>query len=341
MKSLSPATRGQHLTAVADRICRALTRVRKEPHRDPLHGRDYRFLSGRSDSLNDSRFFSVILFAMSCLDVMYQVFGPQPYFSSYSPYHHQKLALYTKMQDPQDSRLGPPAIKEEDKELPPGAEYLSSRCVLFTYFQGDISAVVDEHFSRALSHTPAYPASSSHKAVRDGSFPMNQRSFPPSFWNSSYQPSSSLGSALSSPHSELSFPGDPYASSSSLHSHLHQPSPDSWHPSHHHHHHHHHPYSLGGAIGSQGSAYPRPGVHEMYSTAFDPRYGSLLVPSVRNHHRMTSGSSVPSASPCDLGGKGESGTSSWSGAFTGAGAEIGLNMDTARYYGGLCSSSSS
>lgn len=36
--------------------------------------------------------FSAVLcdfFAMSCLDVMYQVFGPQPYFSSYSPYHHQ------------------------------------------------------------------------------------------------------------------------------------------------------------------------------------------------------------------------------------------------------------
>ncbi|KAE8286565.1 Transcription cofactor vestigial-like protein 2 [Larimichthys crocea] len=250
---------------------------------------------------------------MSCLDVMYQVFGPQPYFSSYSPYHHQKLALYSKMQDPQDggSRLGPaghPAIKEEDKELPPGAEYLSSRCVLFTYFQGDISSVVDEHFSRALSHTTTYPASSSHKAVRDGSFPMNQRSFPPSFWNSSYQPSvsSTLGSALSAPHTELPFPGDPY-SSASLHSHLHQSSPDAWHPSHHHHHHHHHPYSLG----------------------------------VRPHHRLTSGSSVPgpSASPCDLGGKGESGTgSSWSGTFTGAGAEIGLNMDTARCYGGLCSS---
>ncbi|XP_053737052.1 transcription cofactor vestigial-like protein 2a [Synchiropus splendidus] len=113
---------------------------------------------------------------MSCLDVMYQVFAPQPYFSSYSPYHHQKLALYSKMQDPQDSssssssrRLGPPgppAIKEEDKELPPGAEYLSSRCVLFTYFQGDISAVVDEHFSRALSQATACPPSTSHKAVR-------------------------------------------------------------------------------------------------------------------------------------------------------------------------------
>lgn len=161
---------------------------------------------------------------------------------------------------------------------------------------------------------------------------MSQRSFPPSFWNSSYQPSvsSTLGSALSAPHTELPFPGDPY-SSVSLHSHLHQSSPDAWHPSHHHHHHHHHPYSLGGAISTQGSAYPRPGVHEMYGTAFDPRYGSLLVPSVRPHHRLTSSSSVPgpSASPCDLGGKGESGTgSAWSGAFTGAGAEIGLNMDT-------------
>lgn len=277
---------------------------------------------------------------MSCLDVMYQVFAPQPYFSSYSPYHHQKLALYSKMQEPQQEsggraapQNGPPHIKEEDKELPPGAEYLSARCVLFTYFQGDISAVVDEHFSRALSQT-SY--SSSHKG-RDGTFPMSQRSFPPSFWNSSYQPSvsSALGSALSASHTELSFPGDPY-SSASLHSHLHQPGPDAWHSSHHHH--HHHPYSLGGAIASQGSAYSRPGVHDMYGTAFDPRYGSLLMPSVRSHHRLASSSSVPgpSSSPCELGGKGESGAgATWSGAFTGAG-EIGLNMDTALCYGGLC-----
>ncbi|XP_014327034.2 LOW QUALITY PROTEIN: transcription cofactor vestigial-like protein 2 [Xiphophorus maculatus] len=284
---------------------------------------------------------------MNCLDVMYQVFGPQPYFSSYSPYHHQKLAFYSKMENPQElsSRLGPsgpPAIKEEDKELPPGAEYLSSRCVLFTYYQGDISTVVDEHFSRALSQTSAYPTPSGNKAPRDGSFPMSQRSFPPSFWNSSYQPavSSTLGGALSAPHADISFPADPY-SSSSLHSHLHQPSPDTWHPSHHHHH-HHHPYSLGGAISAQSSAYSRPGVHEMYGAAFDPRYGSLLVPSVRSHHRLSSGSSVPgpSTSPCDLGGKGESGTgSAWSGAFAGAGAEIGLNIDTALRYSGLCSSS--
>lgn len=165
-------------------------------------------------------------------------------------------------------------------------------------------------------------------ASSDGSFPMSQRSFPPSFWNSSYQPSvsSTLGSALSAPHTDLPFTGDSY-SSVSLHSHLHQSNPDAWHPSHH----HHHPYSLGSAIGTQGTAYPRPGVHEMYGTAFDPRYGSLLVQSVRPHHRLTSGSSVPGPStlPCDLGGKGESGAgSAWTGAFSGAGSEIGLNMDT-------------
>ena len=39
---------------------------------------------------------------------------------------------------------------KEKREIPE-AEYLNSRCVLFTYYQGDISSVVDEHFSRALS----------------------------------------------------------------------------------------------------------------------------------------------------------------------------------------------
>ncbi|CAL8315105.1 unnamed protein product [Lota lota] len=301
---------------------------------------------------------------MSCLDVMYQVYGtpPQPYFAAaYSPYHHQKLAFYSKMQDPHDgvSRCSasssftslpvPASIKEEDcgrdKEPSPEAEYLSARCVLFTYFQGDISSVVDEHFSRALSQSSSYASSSNNsKSARvcsprndpmlspaDGPFPMNQRSFPPSFWNSTYQ--SSGPSGLGAPHGELSFPGDPYSASASLHGHLHQPSPEvAWHPSHHHHHHHHHPYSLGGAIGGQSSAYPRTGVHEVYGATFDPRYGSLLVPSVRSHHhRLAASSSVPgpSGSPCDLGGKGESGAASaWSGAFAGANPDIALNVDT-------------
>ncbi|KAJ3591716.1 hypothetical protein NHX12_006848 [Muraenolepis orangiensis] len=39
---------------------------------------------------------------------------------------------------------------------PAEAEYLSARCVLFTYFQGSIGDVVDEHFSRALSQSGAF-----------------------------------------------------------------------------------------------------------------------------------------------------------------------------------------
>ncbi|KAM4694945.1 transcription cofactor vestigial-like protein 2 isoform 2-T2 [Discoglossus pictus] len=303
---------------------------------------------------------------MSCLDVMYQVYGPpQPYFAAaYSPYH-QKLAFYSKMQEAPESGSSsgssssgssfsshaPTSIKEEDcspeKERPPEAEYINSRCVLFTYFQGDISSVVDEHFSRALSQPSSYsPSSASAKTSRsssswrDQSFPMSQRTFPPSFWNSSYQPSavsasSSLGSPLSGPHSEIPFGADPY-SPASLHSHLHQGPPEPWHHAHHHHH-HHHPYSLGGAINSQGSSYPRAGMHEVYSTHFDPRYSSLLVPASVRPHRITPAGTAPPTAQCDL-GKGEATASAWTtpGAFPGPagdmGQSIGLNVDAARRY---------
>nr|XP_015211165.1 PREDICTED: transcription cofactor vestigial-like protein 2 isoform X3 [Lepisosteus oculatus] len=282
---------------------------------------------------------------MSCLDVMYQVYGhPQPYFAAaYSPYHHQ-LAFFSKMQEAQESGSSTfsghsgPTIKEEDcardKERAPEAEYINSRCVLFTYVQGDISAVVDEHFSRALSQPSSYvPSSASNKTSRstsswrDGSFPMSQRSFPPSFWNSTYQPAvtASLSSALGAPHAEIPFPADPY-SAASLHSHLHQGPAEPWH----HAHHHHHPYSLSGAISTQSSAYPRPAMHDVYGTPFDPRYSSLLVPSVRPHRLTPATVPAPGAPQCDL-GKGESASSAWTGAFTGAGTDMGqslsLNMD--------------
>uniref|UniRef100_A0A8C1FCL9 Vestigial-like family member 2a n=1 Tax=Cyprinus carpio carpio TaxID=630221 RepID=A0A8C1FCL9_CYPCA len=289
---------------------------------------------------------------MSCLDVMYQVYGPpQPYFTAaYTPYHHQKLAFYSKMQESPEtvsgssssfSNLSGPPIKEEDcareKDHPPEAE-CSSRCVLFTYFQGDISSVVDEHFSRALSQSSSYaPGSTNSKTARgtsswrDGSFPMSQRSFPPSFWNSAYQPSvtASLSSTLGSSHTDLPFPADPY-STASLHSHLHQATPEPWHPSH-----HHHPYSLSGAIGTQGSAYPRPSMHDMYGTHFDPRYSSLLVPSVRPHRLPPATVPAPGASPCEI-SKSEPGSSAWTGAFTAASSDMSLNMDPARRYT-LCS----
>ncbi|NXN92111.1 VGLL2 protein, partial [Rhinopomastus cyanomelas] len=296
---------------------------------------------------------------MSCLDVLYQVYGPaQPCFAAaYSPFP-QKLAFYSKMQEAPESSSAsgsfsshPAAtnIKEEggspDKERPPEAEYISSRCVLFTYFQGDISAVVDEHFSRALSQPSSFSLGSTKAARsagpwRDGSFPMSQRSFPPSFWNSTYQPSSvpaTLSSSLAAAaHSELPFAAtDPYAPAS-LHGHLHQGGPEPWHHAHHHHHHHHHPY-----IGTQSTTYPRPTtMHEVYGPHFDPRYGSLLVPtaSVRPHRLTPASVPTPVSPPCEL-GKSETGAATaWtaSGPFPNTAGDmaqnLSLNVDTARHY---------
>lgn len=98
----------------------------------------------------------------------------------------QKLAYYSKMQEAPECTTSPSSsgsgsssfssptamasIKEEEgsseKERPPEAEYINSRCVLFTYFQGDISSVVDEHFSRALSQPSSYTPSCASKTPR-------------------------------------------------------------------------------------------------------------------------------------------------------------------------------
>ena len=66
-------------------------------------------------------------------------------------------------------------------------------------------------------------------------------------------------------------------------------------------------------------------MHEVYGTPFDPRYSSLLVPSVRPHRLPPAPGPAASASPCDL-GKSEAGAT-WTGAFAAAGPEMGLNVD--------------
>ena len=88
----------------------------------------------------------------------------------------KKLSAYSKMQESmnisahcaQGRQVQKPEIHREEvpgadgtglqgKETQPAeAEYLSSRCVVFTYFQGNIGDVVDEHFSRALSRPSAF-----------------------------------------------------------------------------------------------------------------------------------------------------------------------------------------
>ncbi|KAG5852791.1 hypothetical protein ANANG_G00066310 [Anguilla anguilla] len=61
-------------------------------------------------------------------------------------------------ESPEEQKGGVGDGAAEKEAQPAEAEYLSSRCVLFTYFQGDIGDVVDEHFSRALSQASALPA---------------------------------------------------------------------------------------------------------------------------------------------------------------------------------------
>ncbi|GIY09606.1 uncharacterized protein CDAR_598411 [Caerostris darwini] len=55
---------------------------------------------------------------------------------------------------PEGSSPSPSAAEGGEKAE---AQYLSANCVLFTYYSGDISSVVDEHFARALSQAAAQP----------------------------------------------------------------------------------------------------------------------------------------------------------------------------------------
>ncbi|KAK0053323.1 transcription cofactor vestigial-like protein 2 isoform X1 [Biomphalaria pfeifferi] len=93
------------------------------------------------------------------------------------------------------SALPSSLVKEEGaRDLEPKvAHYMGVNCVLFTYFTGDTSAVVDDHFTRALNQSTAYDnASNMSRSKEHGNKaslrPMSSRDLPPSFWNSSYQP---------------------------------------------------------------------------------------------------------------------------------------------------------
>lgn len=115
---------------------------------------------------------------------------------------------------------------------PGDAHYVSANCVVFTYYSGDISSVVDEHFSRALSESGAYDgtAGSSCKSgasqLKDAP-PMSQRNFPASFWDchqSGGSPSHGMSAVGGSAGAAVSSPVDLYAGSEA-------------HPYHHAHHH--------------------------------------------------------------------------------------------------------
>ncbi|XP_048048981.1 transcription cofactor vestigial-like protein 3 isoform X1 [Megalobrama amblycephala] len=253
------------------------------------------------------------------------------YKAAYYHHHHQqqqqqqkKFGAYSRMQDSEEfpSHCGqnkqPGALKPRpEPELPPEeeqnageeercketqpaeAEYLSARCVVFTYFRGDIGDVVDEHFSRALSQPSAFSNDAKTGRLHSGG-PWKEGnshsegqcgSLSSSLWGSGY-PSQSSPCVPSShpdfPHSAAFHPADTgiWSSHSLAQTGLPPPSAltDSWH------------YGLGA---QSGAGYPH--VHEMYphmhprhphshahrmlhhahSPALDPRFSPLLLPGVR------------------------------------------------------------
>ncbi|XP_078471570.1 transcription cofactor vestigial-like protein 2 [Lampetra planeri] len=207
--------------------------------------------------------------------------------------------------------------QRHEKERVPAAQYLTSRCLLLTYFRGDIASEVDEHFSRALSQQP--PAATGTRASTPGAeqaerserrawkdrllSPMTQRNFPPSFWSSStyhHGTATAPGMTLGTHPADLAFSLEPYPGMHHHphHHHHHHHHHHPHHPHHHPHHPHHHPHhphhphhhlvqqqqEVAAAwhypLSSQAGAYSR-GVSDLYSAGthpFDPLYGPLLVP---------------------------------------------------------------
>lgn len=114
--------------------------------------------------------------------------------------------------------------------------------------------------------------------------PSSRRSFPPSFWDSTYS------SPQSRSHSEMGAPSysmDPYAPG--MHPGLPHPHPHPHAHPHPHTHPHPHPHPSESWAYPQAQAYgpPRP-LHELYSpSALEPHYGPLLMPAVRPPHLPT------------------------------------------------------
>ncbi|XP_071497276.1 transcription cofactor vestigial-like protein 3 [Diadema antillarum] len=105
-------------------------------------------------------------------------------------------------------------VKEEresgsvDKGPASEADYVNSRCVIFTFYTGDLDKIVDEHFSRSLSQHSSFSPEGVHKSRSEATgnsesgsdgtnwsskntagcpvTPMCKRNFPPSFWNSNF-----------------------------------------------------------------------------------------------------------------------------------------------------------
>ncbi|XP_021094486.1 transcription cofactor vestigial-like protein 3 isoform X2 [Heterocephalus glaber] len=305
---------------------------------------------------------------MSCAEVMYhpQTYGAPQYLPNpvaaatcptacYQPAPQpgqQKLAVYSKMQDSLEVTLPSKQEEEEEeedeeeeeeeKDQPAEMEYLNSRCVLFTYFQGDIGSVVDEHFSRALGQASTFHPESAISKSKMGLTPLwressalsSQRSnFPTSFWTSSYQPPPAPCLGGVHPDFQVTAPPGTFTAADpspwSGHG-LHQTGPpppppvsESWHyplasqvsPSYSHMHdvymRHHHPHTH--MHHRHHHHHHHHHHHPAAGSALDPSYGPLLMPSVRAARLPAPQCDISKTDPSAV----TTATSAWAGAFHG------------------------
>ncbi|NWZ69281.1 VGLL1 protein, partial [Acrocephalus arundinaceus] len=144
-----------------------------------------------------------------------------------------------------------------------------SQSVVFTYFQGDINSMVDEHFSRALSNA-RNPQDLSTKHKSETVVLKNVESMSPHQWNFSsryYKPYPS-SSSTSTANSALNFSAAGVVGQcqpSSLHSRPAQPA-DLW------------PFPPAGTPSVPGSVYPHtlPDLYAADELISDRKYSSLL-----------------------------------------------------------------
>ena len=51
-----------------------------------------------------------------------------------------------------------------DAEPPESTQYVGDRCVVLTYFKGDVGSIVDDHFTKALAQPSSFNAK--HQGTR-------------------------------------------------------------------------------------------------------------------------------------------------------------------------------
>lgn len=221
--------------------------------------------------------------------------------------HRQTAALGHIRRFPSDNDL-------KDSNQPAEAEYLSARCVLFTYFRGEIGDVVDEHFSRALSQASSFNSESkplrvtqptgptSAGAWKDGSSPIESQSqsgwttpscpsqpnvpVHPDFSSSpvSFAPEGSLWTGHVFSQTSLPPPPTPPTTLSDSWTYNPQTSPPypNVHEVYHSHSHSMHP---------RHPHHPMLHSYPAHSSTLDPRFSPLLLSCVRNQSQPSASSS--------------------------------------------------